>query len=404
VSKIRTLVSLSTLLLVVGWGWAIAQSVAPVERPAFGARFDVPADWVGELVDADDANEMLSFTAPNEAGLVVVVLGRLSAEEAAELLGVGPEGVWDAWEGFSSGMPDLRAEREGVRMVAGLQAGVIDYVGDGTSGSVVAVVDGAIGLTVVSIAYEGGAAVIGAGLETILTSFAFASTGAPAPVGGGNPLAPPARSAAGGAGNPLAPAAPVSATSSASEASYREPFTSTDPSSTFGGVLDVGFDGTWTAALTGSAYRLTNEAAPDAVRYYYLMGLPGEAGPLAQGTLGVTLGMAPGAGGLSAAGLLFDFDPNDGTYLAFALTTTGYVVLQRSAEGLELLVDEALDTLRPDGRNRLELRAAGSAVEVVVNGETAATLNGSQPFSGGVGLVALGAGVFEFQDFHYQRP
>jgi hypothetical protein len=404
VSKIRTLVSLSTLLLVVGWGWAIAQSVAPVERPAFGARFDVPADWVGELVDADDANEMLSFTAPNEAGLVVVVLGRLSAEEAAELVGVGPEGVWDAWEGFSSGMPDLRAEREGVRTVAGLQAGVIDYVGDGTSGSVVAVVDGAIGLTVVSIAYEGGAAVIGAGLETILTSFAFASTGAPAPVGGGNPLAPPARSAAGGAGNPLAPAAPVSATSSASEASYREPFTSTDPSSTFGGVLDVGFDGTWTAALTGSAYRLTNEAAPDAVRYYYLMGLPGEAGPLAQGTLGVTLGMAPGAGGLSAAGLLFDFDPNDGTYLAFALTTTGYVVLQRSAEGLELLVDEALDTLRPDGRNRLELRAAGSAVEVVVNGETAATLNGSQPFSGGVGLVALGAGVFEFQDFHYQRP
>jgi hypothetical protein len=404
VSKIRTLVSLSTLLLVVGWGWAIAQSVAPVERPAFGARFDVPADWVGELVDADDANEMLSFTAPSEAGLVVVVLGRLSAEEAAELVGVGPEGVWDAWEGFSSGMPDLRAEREGVRTVAGLQAGVIDYVGDGTSGSVVAVVDGAIGLTVVSIAYEGGAAVIGAGLETILTSFGFASTGAPAPVGGGNPLAPPARSAAGGAGNPLAPAAPVSATSSASEASYREPFTSTDPSSTFGGVLDVGFDGTWTAALTGSAYRLTNEAAPDAVRYYYLMGLPGEAGPLAQGTLGVTLGMAPGAGGLSAAGLLFDFDPNDGTYLAFALTTTGYVVLQRSAEGLELLVDEALDTLRPDGRNRLELRAAGSAVEVVVNGETAATLNGSQPFSGGVGLVALGAGVFEFQDFHYQRP
>lgn len=395
-SRIRLLVQISTFLTIFGWSMAVAQPATTVERPAFDVRFDAPAGWVAEVDSEGATEETLTFSAPGDAGVVAVVLGRLSADDLAELAGVGPEAVWDAWEGFSSGMGGGRVEREGVRTVAGIDVGVLDYVGEGISGSLIAAIDRGIGITIVSVAFEGGASVVREGLETILSSFAFLSSAAS---GAGNPLAPPTRSSA--AGNPLAP---QPATAPVSQAGYLEPFTGTDPQTVFGGVLDVGSDGPWAAALTGSAYRLSNDSAPDAVRYYYLMGLPGEAGPLAQGTLGVTLGLAPGAGGLSAAGLLFDFDPNDGTYLAFALTTTGYVVLQRSAEGLELLVDESLDTLSPDGRNRLELRAAGTAVEIVVNGETAATLNGSQPFSGGVGLVALGAGVFEFQDFHYQRP
>lgn len=397
-STARLFVRVCTLLAAFGVAFAVAQPVTTVERPAFDVRFEVPAAWVAEAETDGATEETLTFTAPDDAGVVAVVLGRLSADDLAELAGVGPEAVWEAWAGFSSGMDGGRVEREGVRTVAGIEVGVLDYVAEGISGSLIAALDHGIGITIVSVAFEGGDAAVREGLETILSSFVFLSAAGSAS-GAGNPLAPPARSAA--AGNPLAPPpamAPVS------QAGYVEPFTDTDPRSTFGGVLDVGADGPWTAALTGSAYRLTNDAAPDAVRYYYLMELPGEAGPLAQGTIGVTLGLAPGSDGLSAAGLLFDFDPNDGTYLAFALTTTGYVVLQRSDSGLELLVDEDLDTLRPDGRNRLELRAAGTSVEVVVNGETAATLNGGQPFAGGVGLVAVGAGAFEFQDFHYQRP
>lgn len=399
-STARKLASACTLLIAVCAAFAVAQPVTTIERPAFDARFDVPTAWVAEVVDATADDEMMTFTAPGDAGLVVVVLGRLSAEDRAELAGVGPEGVREAWEGFSADSPDLRAVGESVRTVAGVEAGVIDYVGDGRSGSVVGAFDGTIGLTVVSIAFDGGAAEVGAGLETILASFAFVSAQGPAAGGAGNPLAPPAGASA--ARNPLAP--PPAGMSATGEAAYREPFTGTDPASVFLGVLDVGFDGTWTAALTGSAYRLTNEADPGAVRYYYLTSVPGEDGPLAQGTVGATLALAPGGGGLSAAGLLFDFDPNEGTYLAFALTTTGYIVMQRGSSGLEVLVDEDLDTLRPDGRNRLELRAVGTSVEVVVNGETAATLNGGSPFAGGVGIVAIGDGAFEFQDFTYQRP
>ncbi len=86
----------------------------------------------------------------------------------------------------------------------------------------------------------------------------------------------------------------------------------------------------------------------------------------------MTLGLAPGSGGLSAAGLLFDFDPRNGNYLAFALTATGYVVMRRSDAGLEVLVMEDLDSIRADGRNRLELRADGSSVGVAIR-RTSAT-------------------------------
>lgn len=189
------------------------------------------------------------------------------------------------------------------------------------------------------------------------------------------------------------------------EPSYRKPFTGTDPGSTFGSVLDVGSDGTWTGALTGAAYRLSNAVDGGAVRYYYLMGLPGEAGPLAQGTIGVTVGMAPGGGGIPTAGLIFDFDSSNGNYLAFALTSTGFIVLQRGSSGLELLVDETLDSLRPNGHNRLELRSFGTSVEVVVNGATAATLNGERPFYGGVAIVALALAAVAFaQAPAYENP
>lgn len=402
-STARSIRTAGTLLIAGLTAIATAQSVTTVERPAYEVRFDIPSSWVGEVTEAQENAETLTFTAPGEAGVVVVVLGRLSAADLADIDGVGPEVVWDAWEGFSSGMQGVRAEREGVRTVAGIEAGVLDYVGEGISGSVIGAIDAGTGFTIVSLAADGFADVIGGGLEIILQSFAIASAGAPEATAAGNPLAPPTRSSADG--NPLSPpsAAPTPWASPVAP-SYAEPFTGTDPLTTFGGVLDVGFDGTWAATLTGTAYRLTNDAAPGAVRYYYLMEVPGDAGPLAQGTIGVTLGAAPAGGGLSAAGLLFDFDPDRGTYLAFALTTTGYVVMQRSDSGLEVLVEEDLDSLRPDERNRLELRAVGTSVEVSVNGETAATLNGERAFEGGVGILAVGAGSFEFQDFHYQRP
>lgn len=395
---VRLLAPMLASLVAVVTAFATAQPAATIERPEYDVRFDAPPTWVAEVVERTAESETLTLTAPGDAGMVIVILGRPPADELARFAGMGPDAVWEAWEGFSSGMGGVSPERDGVVSVAGIQAGVIDYVGQGVSGSLIAFLGDAVGVTIASIADAGRADEVRAGLQTVVSSFAFLS----APVAGaGNPLAP-------AAGNPLAPAAgagnPLAPPTADAASGYHEPFTGTDPSSTFGGVLDVGSDGTWTGALTGSAYRLSNAVDAGAVRYYYLMGLPGEAGPLAQGTIGVTLGVAPGGGGLSAAGLVFDVDPNTGHYLAFVLTSTGYAVLQRGGAGLELLVDEPLETVRPDGRNRLELRAFGASVEVVVNGETAVTLNGERPFDGGVGIMAVGAGTFEYQDFHYRRP
>lgn len=391
-STIRSLVQLGTILVTIWAGSAVAQPTTTVERPSMGVRFEVPADWVMEVIDAAEHEEMLGFDPYDGEGIVAVTMGRLTEEDVANLDVACAAALRDTWASFASEVAGVRIERERVRTVAGFEAGVIDFVGDDSTGSLIGACGGGLGLTFISIAIPELADEVGAGLETILTSFAIAGTplrSASAPAAG-NPLSPP----------PTAP----SATASVGAPGYVEPFTETDPNLAFGGVLDVGYDGTWAGTLTGTAYRLSNDSEPGAVRYYYRMELPGEAGPLAQGTVGVTLGVAPSDGGLSAAGLLFDFDPSDGSYLAFALTTTGYVVLQRSASGLELLVDEPLDGLRPDARNRLELRSVGSSVEVIVNGASAATLNAERPFGGGVGLVAVGTGSFEFQDFQYRRP
>lgn len=84
-------------------------------------------------------------------------------------------------------MQGVSPERDGVVTVAGIQAGIIDYVGQGISGSLISVIGDATGVTIASIAIEGRAAEIRAGLETIVSSFGFLSAAGP---GAGNPLAP----------------------------------------------------------------------------------------------------------------------------------------------------------------------------------------------------------------------
>ncbi len=423
----RTLQKVVAFLAAIVTTAALAQPLT-VEHPDFDVRMSYPPTWIADTIPAEDGSLTLTFTAPGDAGLVVVVLAQIDADLRAELRALGTDAVLDAWEGFAEDVPNARLERVSERAVAGVPSGVVDYVGQGMAGSVITVIGEFAAYTVVSMGADGFIPEVQAGLETILASLTILSNAGAGAAGGqaaaapaGNPLAPPAGNplapaaanpaapavpnpAAPAAGNPLAPAASTPPAQTASPAGYVEPFTDTDPQRVLGGVLDVGSDGTWTGTLTGAAYRLTNTAAPDAVRYYYLTSLPDHAGPLAQGTTGVTLGISAGGGSLSAAGLLFDFDPNDGTYLAFALTTTGYAVFQRSASGFELLAMEDLDSLRPDGRNRLELRVDGTTVEVIVNDQFAASLNGQRAFAGGVGLIAVGAGAFEFQDFRHAGP
>jgi hypothetical protein len=156
-STVRPLVQLLAFLVAVLTAFASAQPARTVERPEFDVRFGYPSAWIEEPASANGDAITLSFTAPGEAGLVVVVLARLSADDRASLAGVGPEGVWDAWEGFSAGMQGVSVEREAVRTVAGISAGVIEFVGQGITGSLISVIGDATDVTIVSIEVDGAA-------------------------------------------------------------------------------------------------------------------------------------------------------------------------------------------------------------------------------------------------------
>ena len=204
-------------------------------------------------------------------------------------------------------------------------------------------------------------------------------------------------SAAGALGTGAAEPAAVTA--------YVERFDGTDPATVFEGLLTVGHDGPWTGTLTGEHYRLENRSTPGAVRYFYLTSLPGGGAP-SQGAIHVTVSIDevhPGAF-VVGAGIVFDVDPDRGHYLAFVATDAGYALYVRGADGLDEAVSGTLDAFAPGERNRLTVRTAGSETTLEINGEFVAGIDFGRPPSGGVGIVALGAGTFAFTGFSVEAP
>lgn len=188
---------------------------------------------------------------------------------------------------------------------------------------------------------------------------------------------------------------------------YVERFDGTDAAAVFEGLLTVGSEAPWTGTLTGEHYRLENTTAPGAVRYHYLTTLAaGAVGPLSQGTVHVDVSIDevhPGAF-VVGAGVVFDVDPDRGHYLAFVLTDAGYALYVRDADGLREAMAGTSDAIVPGGRNRLTVRTSGSETILEVNGEHVAGIDFGRPPSGGIGILALGAGTFAFAGFAYAAP
>lgn len=208
-------------------------------------------------------------------------------------------------------------------------------------------------------------------------------------------------------GLPSAAGAVGSGPAGATEAAgYVERFDGTDPATVFEGLLTVGHDAPWTGTLTGQHYRLENRSAAGAVRYFYLSSLPAGGGSPSQGTVHVDVSIDevhPGAF-VVGAGIVFDVDPDRGHYLAFVATDGGYALYVRGADGLNEAMSGTLDAFAPGERNRLTVRTAGSESTLEINGEFVASIDFGRPPSGGVGIVALGAGTFAFSGFAVEAP
>ncbi len=172
------------------------------------------------------------------------------------------------------------------------------------------------------------------------------------------------------------------------------------PASALGGVVKPGRDGAWSSSLNGGIYVLENKGNPGAVKYYYIV--PG-AGSLESfgDVVRVEVGVEPAAGASpSGAGLIFGYDPGTRDYSAFVLEADGrHALYRREAGKLRRVLSGQSGTAKGAGRDRLEVQFAGRAVRLLLNGNVvgSASMPGSR--GEGVGLIALGAGRFAFDNF-----
>ena len=191
------------------------------------------------------------------------------------------------------------------------------------------------------------------------------------------------------------------AAGSVSGVGYREIFDPADdtPDTALAGTMPVGQDGVWSSHMAGGFYVLENRDDPAAVRYFYA--LPGQDSWQSPGdVLRVDVGgIFPTGDYPSGAGLIFRFDPAKRFYYAFVLREgQSYAFYRRDADGLQTLVEASSDAIKP-GRNHLEVRLRGDAMHLLVNGVELGNIESPKVQGQGVGLIAIGEGRFEFDDF-----
>jgi hypothetical protein len=186
--------------------------------------------------------------------------------------------------------------------------------------------------------------------------------------------------------------------------SYLETFEGKAPEEVFGGVLALGQEGAWRAALEDGAYVLENRGEPGAIRYFWLGKVPGHEG-VVPAELPVSVEVdGDFADDLAGPGLIFRFDPDQRFYYAFALFNHGrYGVLQRDAEGVHLRHTDRSTAIRPDGPNRLSIEPDGATMRFLINGEAVAAFDHDASQGTGVGILAIGSGRFTFDNFAIGR-
>lgn len=205
----------------------------------------------------------------------------------------------------------------------------------------------------------------------------------------------------------LAIAGPAALTASADDAeskplidwNFDEALTSDDPEAS---VLVLGNDGPWSAKITDGQYVVENSEDKDAVRYVHV-GLSEDGKPreLSSSSVDVDVDGSfedPDSGG----GILYRFDPVSKTYLAFVLTKDGYMILKRDKEGLQTVSQGAHSHAEAV---TLEANTLDSGkVEFRMDDEVVGTIQSEGIEGNRVGMIAIGRGKFDFDNFQVYSP
>lgn len=181
------------------------------ESSALDFRMGYPAAW-GAEEQMDGTGALTLLVTPTGSDGLTLLLAQPIGEADAAHYRQQPRDVLmnEIWDGFVQEVPGAQITQSYDIEVAGAEARVIDYVGDGIGGTLLFFLRGSVLYTLASVGTPESFQLVQSGLEAMASSFEFLS--APmAPDAGGqgeNPLDPPA----GGEDepeNPLAPRNPL---------------------------------------------------------------------------------------------------------------------------------------------------------------------------------------------------
>ncbi|MGE0723658.1 MAG: hypothetical protein AB7O45_04755 [Alphaproteobacteria bacterium] len=164
-------------------------------------------------------------------------------------------------------------------------------------------------------------------------------------------------------------------------------------------ALLLGSQDAWTGRLVAGGYELENRTAARALRYIFIPGLAGASqAEMAEATVSVSV--RGDFAGESGAGLIYRLDPAARRYLALIVRGDGgFLVLRRESEGFSRL---AAGRTRADARSRatrLTIDSVQGRLRFRVNDAVVATVEGEAPAGPGLGLIALGVGRFQYDNF-----
>ncbi len=176
---------------------------------------------------------------------------------------------------------------------------------------------------------------------------------------------------------------------------FDQPLAPDDPEAA---VLVLGDNGPWSANIADGQYRVQNHQDGDAVRYVHL-GLSDAADkPVDLRGSWVDVDVEgnfqdPDSG----AGILYRFDPEKKTYLAFVVTKGGWQILKRDENGLSTV---SQGDLSRDGPASLEVHANESGkVAFSVDDEVVGSVESGNIQGNDIGMIAIGRGDFDFDNF-----
>lgn len=183
---------------------------------------------------------------------------------------------------------------------------------------------------------------------------------------------------------------------------HQETFDSASPEKAFWGRLGIGSkpNDAWTGALTGGVYVLANDRKPEAVRYYFRQNLE-EGNPRTLSEYPVSVEISGKmTGQVSAAGLLYGYNPQTKHYIAFVKGSgSSYAIYKKDENGLKKVTGGTSNAVRVDQVNQLAIVPETSKINFYINSTYVASINDASANSGGSGLVAISSGMFNFDNF-----